>query len=193
MGTRLRDLALVAAVTALGASVLIRSTRPPSHGSAASALPLASKRDAPKRHAPISFSALGDQEQIRVRLASRGCYHDFDHEFVFTPATNGAAGLSHLSRRNNLIDGAHFVAPSHLSASALAQLDALVAYFRTPTPLPTGRICRVNETVELSLYRYGIEVAMERFVGTCGSPDEQVLTFGRLLRIERGIAAPPQN
>jgi hypothetical protein len=133
------------------------------------------------------------QEQIRVRLASRGCFHDFDHEFVFTPATGGAAGLSHFSRRNNLVDGAHFVAPSHLSASALAELDALISYLRAPAPLPNGRICRADETVELSLYRYGIEVAMERFIGTCGSPDQEALTFGRLLRIEREIAGPPQN
>jgi len=138
-------------------------------------------------------SALSEQEHIRVRLASRGCFHDFEHEFVFTPATGGAAGLSHSSRRENLVDGARFVAPSHLSASALAELDAVIAYFRAPAPLPNGRRCRADETVELSLFRGGLEVAMERFVGTCGSWDDEALTFGRLLRIEREIAGPPPN
>ena len=145
------------------------------------------------RHAPISFSALGRGEEIRVHFASRGCYHDFKQDFIFSPAPDGYVALAHTVRRANLVEGWSLITPLRLSRPQLAELDALVAYFRAPYPLPNGRYCRGQETVEIALYRYGHEVAMERFNGTCGSPDEDALTFGRLARLTRPLPEPPQN
>jgi hypothetical protein len=191
MRTFLHDLTLLAAVSAAGAFALILAVP--------HARPAASRADRPPhivaapRHAPISFSALRSGEKIRVRFASRGCYHDFEQDFVFTPAPDGDVALAHAVRQANLVEGWSFVTPPRLSGPHLAELDALVEYFRAPYPLPQGRHCRAQETVELVLYHGGQEIAMERFNGTCGSPDEKALTFGRLAPLTRTIAEPPQN
>jgi hypothetical protein len=191
MRTFLQDLTLLAAVSAAGAFALTYAT--PSVRWAAPPDPKPPQTLAAPRHAPISLSALSPGEEIRVRFASRGCYHDVEQDFVFTPTSDGNVALTHTVRRANLLEGWLLVAPSRLSGPQLAELDALLAYFRAFYPLPDGRYCRAQETVEIALYRQDHEVAMERFSGTCGSPDEKALTFGRLARMTRRIAEPPQN
>ena len=187
---RIQDLTILAAVSAAGAFALMHAA-PPARSIAdpASRPP---HTTAP-RHAPISFSALGPGEEIRVRFASRGCYHDVEQDFVFTPAPAGTVALTHIVRRATLLNGWYLVAPSRLSRPQLRELDALLTYFRAPYPLPGGRRCRAQQTVELALYRDGQEIAMERFNGTCGSPDENALTFGGLARVTSPIGEPPQN
>ena len=109
MRTFLHDLTLLAAVTAAAAIALIRTT-PPEPSAAGPADGPSHIASAPQ-HAPISFSALALGEEIRVHFTSRGCYHDFEQDFVFTPAPDGDLGLAHRVRRANLVEGWSLIAP----------------------------------------------------------------------------------
>ena len=183
MGDFLRHVALLAAVTAAGGVALSRASNSPARASAPSAPIVADHGWAPPAiHSPISFAALGAGELIVVRFASRGCFHDFEHDFVFAPAPTGGATLTLVRRRDNLAPDISIVAPSHLSLAELRELDAQLGYLRAPR---MGG-CTTSQQIDVTLYRGGDVVAKEHFVdASCGVRAPGTLTFGGLLRIVR--------
>ena len=190
MHTFLRDLTTLAAVTAAGGLALLQAVSP----SAPHNPPrLAESISHGAIHAPISFGALVPGEGIHVRVTSQGCFHDFDNLFVFSPAADGA-DLTLAALRANLAPGAYFVTPARLSRSQLRELDMLLEYYRAPRRVPRAG-CTNRERVDVILFRAGQMVAREYFTDdTCGFPEGNALTFGRLLRIaRRPSVVPPQN
>jgi hypothetical protein len=183
MGIFLRNLALLAGITAAGGFALMKAAGP-SRSPALSPPPLIVAHEPPPSsiHSPIRFAALIEGDEIHVRYASRGCFHDFEHNLVFSSAPGGSAALTHATSRSNLLQGYRFVTPSRLSPAELRQLDALLSYYRAPR---NDGMCTTRDSVSVALYHDGTLIATEHFIdGTCGfRPDDNALTFDRLVHI----------
>jgi len=166
--------ALVAAVTACSVvtpDALGQSTGAPRPEPAVAAPPGA-----------VSFAALAPGEEIRVRYASRGCFHDVAHALSFTPGPGGAR-LAARTERANLAPGYRFVAPAAVPRADLERLDGLLAYYRSAR----GGGCTTTDSVAVTLYRGGRPVASERFVdGSCGL----LLRWAQARRADRDEPAP---
>ena len=183
MGEFLRNLALLAAVTAAGGVALLRAVSPPPPPPApVVSAPMVLNRtwSPPAIHSPISFAALGAGEQIRVRFGSQGGFHDFERDLVFERARSGGAVVFDDTRHPNLAPSARGAIALRLSPVELHDLDMQLAYLR----LPRRNGCTTRE-VDLALYRDGVLAVTEHFVDeSCGfRPDNNGLTFGGLLRL----------
>ena len=190
MGSFLRNLAVLAAVTAAGAFALMKAAGP-TVSPDLSLPPLVVAHDAipPSIHSPISFAALIGDEEIRVRYASWGCFHDVEHNLIFSASPGGGAALTHATSRGNLAPGYRFVTPPRLTPPELRQLDALLSYYRASR---SDGMCTTRESVSVALYHHGRRIAKEHYIdGTCGSGrDYDALTFGRLVSLAPVIPVP---
>ena len=182
MGEFLRNLALLAAVTAAGGVALISAVSSPPRPPAVSFPMIGHHTAAPSAtHSPISFAALSAGEHIHVRFASQGCFGDDEH-LVLEGTKIGGAVVSRTPHRTNR---------SRLSHAELQELDLLLAYLRTPRS--SG--CTTRQQIDVALYRDGVVVATEHFVDeSCFGPSGSVLTLRRLLPIVRPPPpSVPQN
>lgn len=131
----------------------------------------------------LTVASLDESDSIEIEFRSAGCFHFQQTHISIRKLDRFVAQLS--------ADGKDNLASVELSATDVAALDDLIAYYRA---LTEPGLCTTEETISLTWMKSGSESALEPFSdATCRAPAEGREVIQTLINLVREHSERPSN